>query len=159
MRSSFALVVAAGVFLAAPVSAQWMDPYAPLRNMQRAQEVQAQQQQAWAMQEQVNLQRQQLEVQRQQMQEELRQQQEQMQQMAAQQQAVQEQLEATRHQAEEQKLAQQEANENRERAAQRFVPEGVTLKSATILKNGKKRCRFENGQMRLIPAKGDCFLR
>jgi beta-N-acetylglucosaminidase len=143
MLSKFARAALAALLSTAPASAQWADPYAGLKVLQRSQEVQAAQEQARAMQQQVYLQQQQLELQRQQMQQQLLQQKQQ--------------LELQRRQFVQQEQILQQDQQTVVQASPRAVPDGVFLNSETILENGTKRCRFSNGLERVIPTSADCF--
>jgi hypothetical protein len=150
MRIKLALAALIAVSSAVPASAQWADPYAALKQLQRSQELQAQQEQARAQQQQVILQQQQLELQRQQMQQQLWLQQQQLElqrrQFLEQQQALQQQQQAF-----------QQPQQTTVQTSSRAVPDGVLLNSETSLDNGMKRCRFSNGMDRVIPLAADCW--
>jgi hypothetical protein len=143
MRIKLASAALAALLSTAPASAQWADPYAGVKSLQRSQEVQAAQEQARAEQQQVYLQQQQLELQRQQMQQQLW--------------LQQQQLELQRQQFVQQQQALQQAQQGAVQSSPRAVPEGVFLNSETTLENGTKRCRFSNGLERVIPTSADCF--
>ena len=143
MRIRLIMAALLAVSWTVPASAQWADPYAALKQLQRSQEVQAAQEQARAMQQQVILQQQQLELQRQQMQHQLWQQQQQ--------------LELQRQQFAQQQQALQQAQQSAVQSSSRAVPEGVLLIHETYLDNGMKRCSFNNGVDRVIPIQADCW--
>jgi TolA-binding protein len=153
MRYGFAGLTLGALLVAVPVSAQWADPYAGLRQLQASQALQAQQNQANALQEQVRLQQEQLEVQRQQLQLEIERQNQQLElqreQMLQQRQALKE-------------PAQSQRNDGQLAAAtqptkHKVVPEGVYLNSEERLDDETKRCTFTNGLKREIPTTGDCW--
>lgn len=158
MRIKFVWAALPALMLAAPASAQWADPYAALKQLQRSQALQAQQEQARAMQQQLIIQQQQLELQRQEMvQQRLE--------MQRQLQLQQQQLELQRQQmAQQQQPVQQlqmqspsAAPRQQSRSVRLVTTEGVLLKSETNLGNGWKQCGYNNGYERVIPVTDSCF--